>query len=123
MHFQMSPHAEAKLVTCLSGAIWDVAVDIRARSPTFGRWHAVELSEDNAVSFLIPEGFAHGFQALSDNVQMLYCHSEAYAPDAEGGLNPLDPRLDITWPLAIAELSRRDQNHPLLSDTFRGVEP
>ncbi|MDX2143328.1 MAG: dTDP-4-dehydrorhamnose 3,5-epimerase [Rhodospirillaceae bacterium] len=122
MHFQHPPRAEAKLVTCLVGAIWDVAVDIRTRSPTFGQWHAVELTEDNAVSFLIPEGFAHGFQALSDNVQMLYCHSEAYAPDVEGGLNPLDPRLNIKWPLALAEISQRDQNHPMLSDAFKGVD-
>jgi dTDP-4-dehydrorhamnose 3,5-epimerase len=119
MHFQQAPHAEMKLVSCIRGEVWDVAVDIRADSPTFLQWHAERLSAEN---MLIPEGFAHGFQALSDDVELLYCHSRAYVSDAEGGLNPRDERLEITWPLTIAELSVRDAGHPLITGEFKGVQ-
>jgi len=121
LHFQYPPHAEMKLVACLRGAVWDVAVDLRPDSPTFLSWHAEELSADNQRSLLIPEGFAHGFQALSDDVEMLYCHSESYTPDAEGGLHPQDPRLDITWPLPVSELSARDAGHAQIGKDFEGV--
>jgi dTDP-4-dehydrorhamnose 3,5-epimerase len=116
MHFQRDAHAEMKLVSCLRGAIWDVAVDVRADSPTYLQWHAEELSADNRRALLIPEGFAHGFQALTEGCDLLYLHSVAYAPDAEAGLNPLDPRLAIAWPLPIENLSSRDANHPMLTD-------
>jgi dTDP-4-dehydrorhamnose 3,5-epimerase len=116
MHYQRGTHAEMKLVTCLRGAIWDVAVDLRAGSPTFLRWHAEELSADNRRALLIPEGFAHGFQALTDDCELLYLHSAAYAPEAEAGVNPVDPRLAIAWPLPISQLSPRDTNHPMLND-------
>ena len=108
-----------KLVSCIRGEVWDVAVDIRAGSPTFLQWHAERLAADNAM--LIPEGFAHGFQALTDNVELLYCHSAAYVPAAEAGLNPQDPRLSISWPLPIAELSPRDANHPMVAEPFPGI--
>ena len=121
MHFQYPPHAEMKLVSCMRGEVWDVAVDLRAGSPTFLRWHAVRLPDENGCALLIPEGFAHGFQALTDDVELLYCHSEAYAPHAEGGLNPTDARLGIAWPLAIAELSVRDAGHALITSDFEGV--
>ncbi|WP_431858449.1 dTDP-4-dehydrorhamnose 3,5-epimerase family protein [Azospirillum sp.] len=121
LHFQRPPHAEKKLVMCLRGTVWDVAVDVRAGSPTFLHWHAVELSGDNDLAFLIPEGFAHGFQALTDDVEMLYLHSAAYAREAEGGLNPLDPRLALPWPLPPGEMSERDRAHPLLTPDFQGV--
>jgi len=101
-----------KLVSCIRGEVWDVAVDLRAQSPTYLRWHAERLSTTSAL--LIPEGFAHGFQALSDNAELLYCHSMAYHAASEGGLNPLDPTLAIPWPLPIAEISSRDQGHPML---------
>lgn len=123
LHFQRSPHAEMKLVSCLRGEVWDVAVDLRAGSETFLSWHAERLSAENGRALLIPEGFAHGFQALSDDVELLYCHSMAYAPAAEAGLNPQDPRLAIAWPLPIAELSARDSQHPLLTAQFAGVVP
>lgn len=123
MHFQRSGHAEMKLVSCIRGEVWDVAVDLRAGSPTFLRWHAERLSDDNGRALLIPEGFAHGFQALTDDVELLYCHSAAYSPAAEAGLNPRDPRLAIGWPLAIAELSERDATHPMLESGFEGVRP
>lgn len=121
MHFQRPPYAEMKLVSCIRGEVWDVAVDLREGSPTFLRWHAEQLSAENGRALLIPEGFAHGFQSLTDDVELLYCHSEAYAAHAEGGLNPTDPRLGIAWPLAIAELSARDAGHALIASDFEGV--
>lgn len=121
IHFQHPPQAEMKLVSCIRGEVWDVAVDLRINSPTFLRWHAERLSAENGRALLIPEGFAHGFQALTDKVELLYCHSEAYAAQAEGGLNPADPRLGIAWPLAITELSARDAGHALIRSDFEGV--
>lgn len=121
MHFQRAPHAEMKLVSCLKGRVWDVAVDVRAGSPTFLRWHAEELSEENGRALLIPEGFAHGFQTLTDDVEMLYCHSAGYVAAAEGGVQPADPRLEISWPLPIGELSARDAGHAALTEQFAGI--
>lgn len=121
LHYQRPPHAEMKLVTCTRGEVWDVVVDVRAESPTFLRWHGEILSSDNCVSLLIPHGFAHGFQTLSDDVQMIYCHSSAYAAESEAGLNAIDPVLNIQWPLPIAERSKRDTLHPMLDGHFKGV--
>jgi len=116
MHFQHPPHEEAKLVTCLRGEVLDVAVDLRENSPTFRRWHGEILSDGNAASLLIPPGFAHGFQTLTDNVEMLYVHSAAYAPEAEDGVRADDPTIAIAWPLDITERSERDRNFPLLAE-------
>ena len=121
LHYQRPPQAEMKLVSCLAGEVWDVAVDLRAGSPTFLHWHAERLSAQNGCGLLIPEGFAHGFQALSDDVAMLYLHSAVYAPEAEAGLQVLDPQLAIAWPLPVRGLSPRDAAHPLLTDAFQGV--
>ena len=121
MHFQRPPHAEMKLVSCVRGEVLDVAVDLRIGSPTFLHWHAEPLSAENGCALLIPEGFAHGFQAMTDDVELLYCHSAAYAATAEGGLNANDPRLGIAWPQTITELSARDAAHPLLTSEFEGV--
>ena len=121
MHFQRPPCAEMKLVSCIRGEVWDVAVDVRADSPTFLHWHAEQLSADNGRALLIPEGFAHGFQTLTEAVELLYCHSAAYAPNAEIGLHPQDMRLAIAWPLAIREISARDAGHPLIESVFEGV--
>ena len=121
MHYQRSPHAEIKLVTCLRGSIWDVAVDIRFGSPTFLQWHAEELSATNNRALLIPEGFAHGFQALSDDVELIYLHSAAYTKESEGGLNPKDAKLSIAWPLAITELSAKDAQRAALDQQFEGL--
>ena len=121
LHYQRPPHAEMKLVSCLRGEVWDVAVDLRAGSPTFLQWHAERLSPSNACALLIPPGFAHGFQALSDDAELLYLHSAAYAPGAEAGLNPLDPRLALPWPLPVGEMSERDRSHALLTASFEGV--
>lgn len=121
LHFQYPPYAEAKMVSCLQGTIFDVAVDLRHGSPTFLQWHGVELSAENMRSLFIPEGFAHGFQTLSNDCELIYLHSEAYRPDSEGALNALDPRLGISWPLDITEMSDRDRNHILIEQDFHGV--
>ena len=122
MHFQYPPYAETKIVSCLKGEIFDVAVDIRLDSPTFLRWHGEVLSAENRKSLLIPEGFAHGFQTLTDDCELLYLHTAPYTPEAEGALNAQDPRLDITWPCAITEMSDRDRSHPFVGDDFAGVQ-
>jgi len=121
MHYQKPPHAEMKLVTCLRGEVLDVAVDLRQGSPTFLHWHAEHLSADNGSALLIPPGFAHGFQALTDHAELLYCHSAAYAPTAEAGLHPADPRLAIAWPLPLGPLSPRDAGQSALTEEFEGV--
>ena len=121
MHYQHPPHAEMKLVTCIQGEVWDVAVDLRTGSPTFLHWHAEILSADNLRALLIPEGFAHGFQTNSDEVALLYCHSAAHSPEAEAALNAQDPRLAIDWPLDITEMSNRDLSHPLIKQNYQGI--
>lgn len=121
MHYQRPPRAEMKLVSCMRGVVWDVAVDLRAGSPTFLQWHGEILSAENGRALLIPEGFAHGFQALGDDVELLYCHSATYAPDCEAGLHPQDARLAIAWPLPVVGLSVRDANHPTIGNEFEGV--
>ena len=122
MHYQNTSHAEMKLVTCLHGEVWDVAVDIREGSTTFLNWHAEILSAENNRALLIPEGFAHGFQALTDDVQLLYCHSSSYSPEAEIALNPKDAQLSIRWPIAITQISDRDARHPMIDFKFKGVK-
>ena len=119
LHFQRPPRAEKKLVQCLRGEVFDVAVDLRRGSPTFLQWHGERLSGDNGVALLIPEGFAHGLQTLAGDVDMLYCHSVAYAAESEGGVHPRDPRLAIDWPLPIALLSPRDEGHAWLGGRLR----
>ncbi len=121
MHFQRPPHAEMKLVHCLKGRVWDVAVDLRAGSPTFLQWHAEELAPDNARTLVIPEGCAHGFQVLEAESELLYLHTAFYAPDFEGGVGCNDPRLGIAWPLIIADLSRRDSSYPPIAPGFPGI--
>lgn len=121
LHFQYPPHAEMKLVTCISGKIWDVALDVRAKSSTFLQWHAELLSAENCRAILIPEGFAHGFQSLTSDCEVLYLHSAGYSSRAEGGVNALDTRLSITWPLPISEISERDRDRPWLGLNFQGV--
>jgi dTDP-4-dehydrorhamnose 3,5-epimerase len=121
LHFQHAPHAETKLVSCLKGEIWDVAVDLRSESPTFLQWHGEILSAANRKSLLIPEGYAHGFQALTEDCELIYLHTESYHPEVEGALNVSDPRLSITWPLPIGDLSDRDRNHLLIDKNYQGI--
>ncbi|NMV39284.1 dTDP-4-dehydrorhamnose 3,5-epimerase family protein [Ralstonia insidiosa] len=122
LHFQHPPHAETKLVTCVRGSVFDVAVDLRRGSPTFLRWHAVRLSALNHNSVLIPPGFAHGFQTLEDDCELIYLHSAAHAPDAEGGVGPLDPALRIEWPRPMTTCSPRDRGHPPITAGFTGLD-
>ena len=123
MHYQKPPAAEAKLIRCLRGRVFDVAVDLRSGSPTFLRWHALELdgNEDRAV--FIPEGFAHGFQALTDEVQLLYMHTKPWTPALEAGLAFDDPRLAIAWPLPVASVSDKDRAYARIDAGFAGVTP
>lgn len=120
LHYQKPPHAEMKLVRCLKGRVWDVAVDLRAGSPTLLHWHAEELSAENARMLVIPEGCAHGFQVLEEGSELLYLHTAFYTPPAEGGIRPTDSKLAIRWPLPVQDLSDRDGNHPLLTAEFSG---
>ncbi len=122
LHYQNPPHAEMKLVSCIRGEVWDVAVDLRSNSPTFMQWHAQTLSESNGRSLLIPEGFAHGFQTLIDGCELLYMHTQAYSPEAEAALRFNEERLAITWPSPISEISARDLAHPPLNLKFNGIK-
>lgn len=121
LHFQHAPHAETKLVSCLHGEVWDVALDLRRGSPTFLQWFGTVLSAANGHALLIPPGCAHGFQALSDDAELLYCHDTAYEPAAEDGVHPLDPRAAVRWPLPVAALSERDAGRARLAPDFDGV--
>lgn len=116
MHFQIEPKAETKIVQCLSGRIFDVAVDIRKESSTYGQWVATELSNENKKLFFIPKGFAHGFMTLTENCLMQYYLSEFYAPDCERGLRWDDPFLNIEWPMKPKLLSEKDKNWPLIKE-------
>lgn len=121
LHYQSAPWAEKKLVSCVRGRIWDVAVYLRRSSPTFLQWHGQELSADTGVALLVPEGCAHGYQALSDDAEIVYCHSAPYVPQAQAGVHPCDPRLRIDWPLPVQRLSQQDADWPPMSPDFSGV--
>ena len=121
MHFQYSPHAEKKFVSCVKGEVFDVAVDIRRNSPTFLQWHAQILSAHNHKTLSIPEGFAHGFQSLTEESEIIYLCTAAYVPELESGLNPDDMAIEIGWPLEIVEISERDKTRPFLDESFRGL--
>jgi dTDP-4-dehydrorhamnose 3,5-epimerase len=121
LHFQYPPYAETKLVSCLRGEIWDVALDLRSNSATFLQWYGEILSAANRKSMLIPEGFAHGFQTLTEDCELIYLHTAAYHPEAEGALNVTDPKLGIAWPLTITEISEKDRNHKLIEYEFQGI--
>ena len=112
LHFQLPPAAEMKFVHCLSGRIFDVAVDLRADSPTLHRWHGETLDGDEPTTLIIPEGIAHGFQLLSERCDLLYFHTAAYDPELERGVDALDPALAIEWPLPVERRSQRDQALP-----------
>ena len=121
MHFQIPPFAETKLVRCISGKVYDVVVDLRRSSETYLKWFGTELSSSNNKMIFIPEGFAHGFQTLEENSELLYCHSEFYNPAHESGIYYKDSKIGINWPLAVTQLSERDSNHSIINDTFKGL--
>ncbi|BFT75360.1 dTDP-4-dehydrorhamnose 3,5-epimerase [Paenibacillus sp. P36] len=116
LHYQLNPKAQTKLVRVTSGAIYDVAVDIRKNSSTFGQWVGVILSEDNKRQLLVPQGFAHGFCTIVPNTQVLYKVDEYYSPEHDRGILWSDPTLGIDWPTSKPILSDKDQKHPLLRD-------
>jgi dTDP-4-dehydrorhamnose 3,5-epimerase len=116
LHYQADPHPEAKLVRCTRGAVFDVAVDLRPGSATFGRWAAAELTADNGRMLYIPEGCAHGFQTLDDDSEVFYQISAAYHPDLARGVRWDDPALNVAWPLPVGKISERDARLPTLAE-------
>ncbi len=121
MHFQYPPKAENKIVKCIKGSILDVGIDLRKDSPTFMKWHGEVLSADNLKMLVIPEKFAHGFQALEDNIEMIYFVTEFYTPQFEGGIRFNDPKIKIDWPLEISDISKKDNEWSYLVDNFEGI--
>jgi dTDP-4-dehydrorhamnose 3,5-epimerase len=121
MHYQLPPFSEVKLVRCIAGAVFDVIVDIRKDSATFLQWFGVELSAQNKKMIYIPQGFAHGFQTLSNDCELIYHHSAFYTPGAERGIKYDEPLINIQWPLAPTTVSERDQQHPFLNNHFKGI--
>ena len=121
MHFQQQPFAEIKMVKCIAGSVYDVIIDLRKDSETFLQWFGTELSAGNKKMLYIPEGFAHGFQCLEDNCELIYHHSEFYKPGAEAGIRYDDPQVKIGWPLNVTMISPRDELHPWLDKNFKGI--
>jgi len=121
MHFQKPPFSEIKLIRCIAGKIFDVVVDLRKNSSTFLKWFGAELSAENKKMIYIPEGFAHGFQTLTNDCQLIYNHSQYYKPGVEGGIKYDDARIGIAWRLPPKNVSERDNNHPLLNKDFEGL--
>ena len=122
MHFQYPPDCEVKMVKCIRGKVLDIVVDIRKNSKTFLETFSIELSDKNQKMIYIPEGFAHGFQTLEDNTELIYLHTKLYSPSNEGALNIKDPLLNINFPLDIISLSKRDEEHKFLDSNFKGIE-
>ena len=121
LHFQRPPHAEMKLVRCIRGAVYDVIADVRKGSPTFLKWFGIELSAENMKMLCIPEGFAHGFQVLEENSEVIYLVSDFYSPKCEVGLNYADPLLGIDWPLIVTDISEKDSMRGMLDLKFEGI--
>lgn len=122
MHYQNPPFAEIKLVRCIKGSVYDVIIDIRKNSPTYLQHYGLVLSESNMKMIYIPEGFAHGFQTLEDNSELIYHHTDFYTPGVESGLKFDDPSVGIKWPLAPTIISDKDQNYPPIDQVFTGIE-
>ncbi|MDR0610345.1 MAG: dTDP-4-dehydrorhamnose 3,5-epimerase [Planctomycetaceae bacterium] len=121
LHFQYPPDGEIKIVKCLCGAVWDCIVDMRKGSPTFLKWDAVELTSNNNRMIYVPEGFAHGFQTLTNDAETIYFVTNFYAPHNEAGLRYNDPVLNIDFPLEATIVSEKDRQHPLITDLFKGI--
>lgn len=114
MHFQKDPKAEGKIVQCLKGAVYDVVVDLRKDSKTYGQWVAEELTQDNKKILLVPKGFAQGFQTLADDCELQYFMSEFYSPEYQSGVRFDDPFFNITWPIKSPTISKQDKNWPFI---------
>jgi dTDP-4-dehydrorhamnose 3,5-epimerase len=122
MHFQYPPKCESKLVRCIKGSVFDVIIDLREGSDTYLKWFGEILSMENMKMLFIPEGFAHGFQTLAPNSEMLYLHSELYSPEYEGTVRYDDPLVGITWPMEKVDISTKDANHSLIKKDFKGIK-
>lgn len=122
MHFQKHPYQEIKLIRCIQGSIFDVVIDLRKNSPTFLQWYGTDLSADNRKMIYIPAGFAHGFQTLTDNCELLYHHSEPYQPGYEGGISYNDACFNIEWPLPLSVISEKDTSYGIFESNFKGFE-
>ncbi len=122
IHYQLPPACETKIVRCIQGKVFDVMVDLRKNSATFMQWYGVELSKDNQRMAFIPDGFAHGFQALTGNSELIYLSSEFYNLEYERGLRFNDPALAIEWPLPVTVISTKDKKHPFIDHNFKGVQ-
>jgi dTDP-4-dehydrorhamnose 3,5-epimerase len=121
MHYQLPPFGEIKMVKCIAGAVFDVIVDLRKKSCTFLQWFGAELSGQNKKMMYIPQGFAHGFQSLTENCELLYHHTEFYQPSVEAGIKYNDPKVNIKWPLMVTNISERDTAHTYIDANFKGI--
>ena len=121
MHYQVPPYHEVKMVRCISGAVFDVAVDLRKDSSTYLKSYVTELSAENKKMLYIPAGFAHGFQTLTNDCELIYHHTSYYVPNSERGIRYNDEIININWPLPVSEISERDMNHPLINNNFEGI--
>jgi len=121
LHYQRAPHAEMKIVRCVRGRVFDVAVDLRRDSPTFLSWTSLVLTPESHLAFILPEGCAHGFQVLDEDSEMLYLHTALYTPDAEGSVRFDDPRVGVAWPLEPTDISAKDRGHAYIEENFRGL--
>lgn len=121
MHYQRPPYGEIKLVRCIAGSVYDVIIDLRSDSKTFLQYFGIELSASNKKMIYIPEGFAHGFQTLSNDAELVYHHSQFYLPGVEAGVKYNEPAIKIKWPLEITSISERDNSHPLIDANFKGL--
>jgi len=122
LHFQRNPHVQGKLIQCIRGKIFDVAVDIRKGSPTYMKWISIELSEENNRLFYVPPGFAHGFIVVSDIADVMYKCTGEYSPEDDRGIIWNDPDIQIRWPIQGPVLSEKDSGHPLLRDADNNFE-
>ena len=121
LHYQRPPYGEIKLVRCIAGSVYDVIIDLRSDSKTFLQYFGIELSASNKKMIYIPEGFAHGFQTLSNDAELVYHHSQFYLPGVEAGVKYNEPAIKIKWPLEITSISDRDNSHPLIDANFKGL--
>jgi dTDP-4-dehydrorhamnose 3,5-epimerase len=119
MHYQKPPFTEHKLIRCIRGSVYDVAIDLRKNSPTYLKFFGVELSANNLKCILIPNGFAHGFQTLEDNTELIYHHTNYYAPNTEGGIKYDDPSIGIEWKLPVSSISQKDLTYPFINTNFQ----
>ncbi len=122
MHYQLAPSADAKVVRCLKGALWDCIADLRPDSPSFGKWFGAELNDENGLMMYVPQGFAHAFLTLTDNTELLYLVSNFYDPSAERGMRFDDPWLGVEWPFEPTVISDKDRKWPNYDREFHGVE-